>query len=164
MLKKSESRRSFFRMSLIISLAFCITMSLASSSYAMGGSIALDTSRDYLLAPAVGSNVIGYLSAEYLNPETTLFTIFVRKCECLKRLTSTDSGVLITFPAVVNLDEFNSITSTALVGMIDTTGQLSAALSDGQTLIPVIEQVLEFKKVGAKFIARVSIKFVAETP
>jgi len=162
MVKKSESRSSFFHISLVIAVAFCITTSLASSSYA-SGTIALNTSQDYLVGTAVGSNVIGYLSAEYLDQTTTNFTIFVRKCECLKRLTSTDSGVLITFPMVVSLEEFNSINATNLVGTIDTTGQISAALSGVQALVPVIQQVLEFKKVGNRFVARVSIKFVAET-
>lgn len=160
MLKKSESRRSFFRMSLIISLAFCITMSLASSSYA-GGTIALDTSQDYLLAPAVGSNVIGYLSAEFISPKTANFGIFVRKCECLKRLPTTDSGVLVNYSQILTEDEFDGINSTALVGMVDINGQLSAALSGGQEVIAVVAQVLEFKKVGTRFVARVIIKFVA---
>lgn len=163
MLKKSESKKSFFRMFLVISLAFCMTVSLASSSYA-AGRVSETASQSYLAAPAVGSNVIGYMTVEYLNPETSYISTFVRKCECLKRLSYTDSGVLVTYPLVLSRAEFDAFTPTVLVGMIDTYGQLSAALADGQNLIAVIERVLEFKKVDNRFVARVSLKFVSATP
>lgn len=163
MVKKSASRKlSLSQISSALILALCVTMSLASSSYAGGGTITDETTKDYTIAPAIGSNVVGYVSGEYLSTSSSSFSIFVRKCECLKRLTTTDTGVLVSYPQVLSQSEFDAITSTVLVGMIDPTGQLSAALGNGLPVVAVIERVLEFKKVDTRFVARVSIKFVLE--
>ncbi len=164
MLRKSESKIiSFSRMSLVITLGFFMIMTLASSSYA-GGYINGDTAQDYLYAPAVGPNVVGYMFAEYLNTETSYINLFVRRCECLKRLDYTNEGVFVTYPQRLSWEEFDGLTPSVLVGMVDIDGQLSTALAAGQELIAVIERVLEYKKVGSRFVARVSIKFVAEAP
>lgn len=163
MLRKSESKRiSFSCLSFIITLALFITMSLPSLSHA-GGGIDGDSFQDYLNDPAVGLNVVGYLFAEYLDPQTSI-NIFVRRCECLKRLDYTDAGVLFTYPRTLSQTEFDALTPPVLVGMVDPDGQLSTALANGQELIAVVERVLEYKKVGTMFAARVSIKFVAEAP
>ena len=144
---------------LLISTLFLIVS--ASLSHA-GGYIGGGTSQDYLNAPAVGPNVVAYVFAEYLDPQTSFLNLFVRRCECLKRLDYTSEGVYYTYPQSLTQEEFDGLTPSVLVGMVDPDGRLSGDLAGQVGLIGIIERVLEYNKVGTRFMARVSIKFVSE--
>ena len=162
MLEKYKSNIMFFGLiCLFIVMSFLFVMIFAPSSFA-GGYIGGDSSLDYVNAPAVGPNVVAYMFAEYLDPQTSYINLFVRRCECLKRLDYTNEGVFYTYPQSLTQEEFDGLTPSVLVGMIDIDGRLSTDLAGQGGLISVIERVLEYKKVGTRFIVRVSIKFVAE--
>ncbi|MGA1795829.1 MAG: hypothetical protein ACMUIL_08205 [bacterium] len=149
---------------LMFALLLFLLMSLVSFSYA-GAYIVGTAAQDYLNAPAVGSNVVGYLVGDYISPSLTHLNLFVKKCECLKRDEYRyDEGVLVTYVQNLSKEEFDSLTPKVLVGMVDTDGQLATALVYGTGLIPVIDRVLEYKKTTNQFTARVSIKFVYMNP
>ena len=128
-----------------------------------GGFIDGTLSQDYLNSSAIGSNVIAYIIGEYRQPpNTSSIHLFVRRCECLRRLAYTSEGVLVTYTQYLTQSEFDSLLPETLVCMIDNDGRLSNALAGEPGVIAVIEKVLEYKKQGTEFVARVSIKFVAE--
>ncbi|MGA1867360.1 MAG: hypothetical protein ACMUJM_02320 [bacterium] len=165
MLRKSKSKKILLsRISFLVIFALLVIIA-ASSRYARGGGfISGDTAQDYLNAPAVGANVVGYIFAEHRRRDESYINVFVKRCECLKRLDYASDGVFVTYYRKMNDSEFNSLTAETLVGMIDEEGQISTALDGGQGLIAIIERVLEYKRVGTRFVARVSIKFVNEIP
>jgi len=149
---------------LMFALLLFILMTLVSYSYA-GAYIMGTSAQDYLSAPAVGSNIVGYLVGDYISPSLTHLNLFVKKCECLKRDEYRyDEGVLITYVQILSKEEFDSLTPQVLVGMVDSGGQLANAIVQGTVLIPVIDRVLEYKKTANQFTARVSIKFVYLNP
>jgi len=141
---------------------FLVVFLSASVVHAGGGIIDGSTAADYLNAPAVGEDVIGYAIGEYLGPDVTYIHVFVRRCECLKRLSYTSEGVLVTYTHVLTAEEFNALGPDTLLGMVDADGQLTAALAGQSGLIGVVDQILEYKKDVNRFAARVSIKFVAQ--
>lgn len=144
--------------SFVIFLSCLFVLFLVTSTYA-GGYIEGEENADYLNAPASGSNVVAYMIGDYVNSEAR-FHIFVKKCEVLKRLSYADTGVFLTYSIAITQDEFNAITPTALVGIVETNPTLINALAD-ENHIAVIERVLEYKKSTAtSYVARVSIKFV----
>jgi len=155
--------KKMFKVSISIFLTSLFVLTVVSYSYA-GGYIDATLSQDYLNAPAVGSNVIAYIIGEFRDPTmgATSIHLFVRRCECLKRLTYTSEGTFITYNQYLTLGEFDSLLPETLVGMIDGDGSFSNALAGVPGVIAVIEKVLEYKKVNGRFAARVSIKFVSE--
>jgi hypothetical protein len=145
-----------------ICLSVFLAVFLCASVVYAGGIIDGSTAANYLNAPAVGESVIGYMIGEYLGPDATYIHIFVRRCECLKRLTYTSEGVLVTYVHVLTAEEFNALGPDTLLGMVDSGGQLTAALASQTGLIGIVDQILEYKKDGNRFAARVGIKFVAQ--
>jgi hypothetical protein len=152
----------FFNIYLIISFILFLSAILASYSHA-GGYISAP-SMDYAFAPPVGSNVVGYMIGDYIDPQLTHIHLFIKKCECLKRVSYRDGGIFSSYMQALTKEEFDGLTPDVLVGMIDPDGQISMELSNGLPLIAVVEQVLEYKKLDTKFVARVSLKFVEQIP
>ena len=157
---KSKSFKIFFCIFLTSFFLLCFI----ASSHARGRFIEGDFSQDYLNLPAVGSNVVGYMIGEFKNPtlDSSSIHLFVRRCECLRRLAYTSEGVFITYDEYLTRDEFDGILPETLVGMIDFDGEISSALAGESGVVAVIEKVLEYKKEDTRFVARVSIKFVSE--
>jgi len=160
---KLRLNRALCRVSFLIIFSVLLITGFAQNSYA-GGYILGTGAQDYLTAPAVGSNVVGYLIGDYIGPDLTHLHLFVKKCECLKRIDYKYEGVLATYPQMLSKEEFDGLTPEVLIGMIDTDGILSRELTNGEGLIAVIDNVLEFKKIDNRFAARVSIKFVYQVP
>ena len=135
-----------------------------SSSHARGRFIEGGFSQDYLNLPVVGSNVIGYMIGEFKDPsfDASSIHLFIRRCECLRRLAYTNEGVFITYNEYLTRSEFDSLLPETLVGMTDIDGSISNVLAGEPSVIAVIEKVLEYKKEDTRFVARVSIKFVSE--
>ncbi len=157
MLKDSRS----FKISFSVVLSFAFVLFAFSVCFGTG-MIANTEPQNLLSAPAVGQNVVAYIIGEYLEGIGTRFHLFVRRCECLKRVAYTDTGVFITYNYNLTLDELNAFTPQALIGLSDLDGQLASELSGSPGLVPVIERVLEYKKADpTMFVARVSIKFVS---
>jgi hypothetical protein len=138
-------------------------MLLASYSYA-GGYIDGSLAQDFLNAPAVGPNVVGYMIGDYISPQLTHMHLFIKKCECLKRVDYKYDGVFISYINYITKEEFDALTPEVLVGTIDPDGQISRKLSPGQEAIAVVDRVLEYQKLDNQFVARVSIKFVTLIP
>lgn len=161
--QKLRLNRALCMISFLIIFSVLLIMGFTINSYA-GGYILGTTAQDYLTAPAVGSNVVGYLIGDYISPDLTHLHLFVKKCECLKRIDYKYEGVLATYPQMLSKEEFDGLTPEVLIGMIDTDGILSRELTNGEGLIAVIDSVLEFKKIDSRFAARVSIKFVYQVP
>ncbi len=148
---------------LIFSFMFFVIIFAASYSYA-GGYIDGTLAQDFLNAPAVGPNVVGYMIGDYISPQLTHIHIFIRKCECLKRINYKYEGVFVSYIHYFSKQEFDRLTPEVLVGTIDPDGQISRKLSAGQELIAVVNRVLEYQKMDKQFVARVSIKFVSMVP
>ncbi|MGA1842096.1 MAG: hypothetical protein ACMUIU_15865 [bacterium] len=142
---------------------FFLIISLPSYSYA-GGYIDGTLAQDFLNAPAVGPNVVGYMIGDYISPQITHIHLFIRKCECLKRVNYKYEGIFISYNQYFSKAEFNGLTPEVLVGTIDPYGQISRKLAPSQELIAVINRVLEYQKIDNQFVARVSIKFVSMVP
>ncbi|MGA1792253.1 MAG: hypothetical protein ACMUIM_12255 [bacterium] len=156
------TKGKFFNICISVLLTSFFVLTLVSYGHA-GGFIDGTLSQDYLNSPAIGSNVIAYIMGEYRQPpDTSSIHLFVRRCECLRRLAYTSEGVLLNYTLYLTQSEFDSLLPETLLGMFDNDGRLSIALAGETGVIAVIEKVLEYKKVGTHFAARVSIKFVAE--
>ena len=145
-----------------ICLSVLLVVFLSASVVYAGGIIDGSTASDYLNAPAVGESVVGYMIGEYLSADVTYIHVFVRRCECLKRLSYTSEGVLVTFAHVLTAEEFDALGPDTLLGMVDADGQLTSALAGQSGLIGIVDQILEYKKDTNRFAARVRIKFVAQ--
>lgn len=155
--------RSSCNMCLIISFIFSLMIFLASYSYA-GGYIDGTLAQDLLNAPAIGPNVVGYMIGDYVSPQHTRIHIFIRKCECLKRINYKYDGVFVSYIQYLSKEEFDGLTPEVLVGTVDPDGQISRKLAPGQELIAVVNRVLEYKKLDNQFVARLIIKFVSLVP
>lgn len=158
-----SAKSKWFKICFCFFLTSFFLVSSISNSYAcrwLDGTL----SQDYLNLPAVGSNVIGYMIGEFKDPSSDASSIhlFIRRCECLRRLAYTNEGIFITYNQYLTRDEFDGLLPKALVGMIDSDGSISNALAGEPGVIAVIEKVLEYKKEDTRFVARVSIKFVSE--
>jgi hypothetical protein len=156
-----SAKSKWFNICICIFLTSFFLMSFASYSHAFGRLIDGSLSQDYLNLPAVGSNVIGYMIGEFREQSSSIH-LFIRRCECLRRLAYTNEGVFITYNQYLMESEFDNLLPETLVGMIDSDGSISNALAGEPGLIAVIEKVLEYKKEDTRFVARVSIKFVSE--
>ncbi|MGA1841439.1 MAG: hypothetical protein ACMUIU_12515 [bacterium] len=158
------TKSKLFRIYICIFLTSFFLLCSISSSHARGRFIESDFPQDYLNLPAVGSNVVGYMIGEFRDPalDSSSIHLFVRRCECLRRLAYTSEGFFITYNEYLTRDEFDGILPETLVGMIDIDGGISSALAGESGVIAVIEKVLEYKKEDTRFVARVSIKFVSE--
>lgn len=152
---------SFSHIALVCVFALMMLLTFSSVSYAVTG--ITGDAVDYLNAPAVGPNVVAYMFAENSSLVTN-FNLFVRRCECLKRLPDMADGVLLSYPQTMDADTFGALNSTAFTGYVDPDGQLSTALGGAPGLIAVVERVLEFQKINNKLVARLSVKFVTEAP
>jgi hypothetical protein len=144
-------------------LTISLIISLPSYSYA-GGYIDGTLAHDFLNAPAVGPDVVGYMIGDYISPQITHIHLFIKKCECLKRVSYKYEGIFISYNQFFSKEEFDGITPEVLVGTIDPSGQISRKLAPGQELIAVVNRVLEYQKIGNQFVARVTIKFVSMVP
>lgn len=153
-------KSKLFKIALSISLSFIFAIALVSLCSA-SGFIDGSQAQDYLSAPPVGPNVVGYMIGKY-SPGGSNFLMFVRKCECLKRIDYANEGILTSHSEIMSQEEFNALNSLNLRGMTDYNGEISNAIGGEPGLIAVIDRVLEYKKEDMHFVARVVLKFVQE--
>jgi hypothetical protein len=90
--------------------------------------------------------------------------LFIKKCECLKRVDYKYNGVFVSYTQYLTKEEFDGITPEVLLGTIDPDGKISRELAPGQELIAIVDRVLEYQKLDKQFVARLSIKFVNLIP
>ena len=144
-------------------ILFFLIICLPSYSHA-GGYIDGTLAQDFLNAPAVGPNVVAYMIGDYISPQITHIHLFIRKCECLKRVNYKYEGIFISYNQFFSKEEFDGLTPEVLTGTIDPYGQISRKLAPSQELIAVVNRVLEYQKMDNQFVARISIKFVSMVP
>ena len=160
---KKDPGLSIRNLSILYLIFFSLIICLPSYSYA-GGYIDGTLALDFLNAPAIGPNVVAYMIGDYISPQITHIHLFIRKCECLKRINYKYEGIFISYNQFFSKEEFDGLTPDVLVGTIDPYGQISRKLAPGQELIAVVNRVLEYQKMENQFVARVSIKFVSMVP
>ena len=164
MVTKPRFNITFFcNICLVITFILFLVTILASYSHA-GGYIDGTLAQDYLNAPAVGANVVAYMIGDYISPQLTHIHLFIKKCECLKRVDYKYEGIFASYIQILTKEEFDGLTPEVLMGTLDPDGTISRELSSGLELIAVVDRVLEYQKLENQFVARVSIKFVSQIP